>query len=290
MLRSDLFSILADVVRFHTPSGVELPLARHIAATYLSDRDCTIDAMGNLLARPRGSTGRPLPLLNAHLDIHPRHSDPGDAGILARPGVISLVDGSDWVCRPSEPVQVGFDNKIGVALALALVRRPGLDFKVVFSTQEETGRRGIQYAIETSPEFFEDTSFVLTLDRHSSEGPDIIYQYKGRRMAPDGFLTWLERVSRQAGNPMYRRVGSPNRCADAYNISCAINGPVVNLSTGIYDEHTRYDRLNFREAEGTLRVVERCLREGWNPGIRPALGPAAGESGGMQEVLDAAGR
>lgn len=270
MVREDLFSLLADVVRFHSPSGMELPLARHIATTYLSDWDCTVDAMGNVLAQPETSDG-PLGLVNAHLDTHPRHTTPGDAEILARPDTISLSNGDDWVHRPSKPVQIGFDCKIGVALALSLTRRPGLDYKIALTTQEEIGRRGVQYAIKNSPEFFKDTSFVLTLDRHSSEGADIIYSYKGRRMASDMFLTWIEEISRQVGSPMFRRAGSSHRCSDTYNISWATSAPVVNLSVGIYDEHSQMDRLNLKEAEGTLRVVERCLRDGWNPGIESGV-------------------
>lgn len=257
LLRQEFLDILQDVISIESPSGCEERLARHIASRYFPREDgwkVRIDGASNLFAFPSDSKGG-IPFLTAHLDIFPLNV--GDAHLLAREDALSIDEESNEVIK-RYPVQYGFDDKAGVAIALLLSRHLGPQVKVLLPSQEEVGRHGIQHALSDreAAEFFEGVPFALTLDRNS-ESHDIVTTYSGHRMCPDAFARELEAISRELGTPM-KECESRSR-ADCYNISLVTQIPIVNLSCGYFNPHTVHDALNVTFALNTFRFVRECV-------------------------------
>jgi putative aminopeptidase FrvX len=129
-------------------------------------------------------------------------------------------------------------------------------YKIFLSTQEEVGRIGMQHALVHNKPFFENITFNLCADRHSSDGNDIVYHYRDLVMCPEIMLNRIEAISDEIGYSM-RRFASPHY-ADCYNTALA-GIPSVNLSCGIYYEHPQSDRVNINQAVQTLEVIVRCV-------------------------------
>jgi len=209
------------------------------------------------MASPVGCDGRILPMINAHLDTHAGYTDGSDKErLISVAKELKLDENNEWVIRPDEEIQIGSDCRVGLALCLYVANHMNYPVKLLFTVQEEIGRLGVAYSLEHSKPFFENTSFALVLDRHSSEGNDIIHSYHGRIMAPVAMLNNIERISASLMYPMIRRA-SP-RCADAYSLSLA-GIKTVYLSCEIWSEHSKCDRVNIQEAVNTLQVVRNCI-------------------------------
>ena len=190
MTSTQLLTIFKDLVGIYSPTG-EQQIAEHIASHYfdLDLWDVHVDKLYNIMASPKGNSNTDLPLLEAHLDVHSTYTNPEDIPRLKKAvQTLTLDDNEEWLVRPDEPLQIGCDCKIGVSMALLLcnLMSKSHQFKVFFATQEESGRKGVQYALENSPDFFRDVPWALTLDRHGHR--DIIFEYDGVVMAKDPML------------------------------------------------------------------------------------------------------
>jgi hypothetical protein len=117
------------------------------------------------------------------------------------------------------PQEVGFDDKIGIAIILWLMKYTDLRFKVILSSQEEETKRedlqikdehghlrggggGIQYALTSSKSltfikdslsFIKNSRFGLVLDRQGCS--DIIAKYWDEDVCLDDFLRELKKKS-----------------------------------------------------------------------------------------------
>ena len=269
-LRQEFLEILRDVISIESPSGSEERLARHIASRYFTREDgweVRIDAVSNLFAFPSDSRNG-IPLLTAHLDTYPLNA--GYGHLLAREDALSLDEDREVLLKANK-IQYGFDDKTGVAIALLLSRYLGPRVKVLFTTEEEIGRRGIQHALSDreAAGFFADVPFAFTLDRNS-ETHDIVSAYSGHRMCPDAFVRELEAISEGLGTPM-KECESGSR-ADCYNISLQTQIPIVNLSCGYFNQHSDEDALNVGFALNTLRLVGECITTRRDDLVRAARG------------------
>jgi tripeptide aminopeptidase len=281
-----LFTILKELIRIPSPSGRERELADYILKEYthgIYRYEGDKDALSNIFLFPKNMRGdEKLPILNAHLDIYNK-----DSVLTAeqldhlRDADILTLDPKTLTITKKYPQVVGFDDKIGIAIILWLMKYTDLKFKVILSSQEEETKRsdlkikynngnnnrqgggGIQYAltsskplafIKNSPSFIKDSRFGLVLDRQGRS--DIIIKYGGVDLCSETFLSALENISRTVKFPMRKAQG---RMGDAYNIRDHAGLNVVNLSCGIYCEHMTGEYLNIEEAFGTLKVVKYCL-------------------------------
>lgn len=258
-VKRDIFDIFRDIIRFWSPSGKEAELSAHIRSHYFSDGRYVIesDELGNLMAIPSGFEGMMLPIICSHMDVHEAYTSESDKERLTSvANELRIEEGNDWIFRPDDDIQIGADDKAGVATCLYIARHTELPAKILLTVSEECGRKSVAYALENSKSFFANTSFALVLDRHSYEGNNIIHSYRGRKMAPDVMLNNIEEISASMGYPMLQ-TPSPH-CADAYNLALAgINS--VNLSSGIHFEHSCNDQVNIQQAVNTLRVVQNCI-------------------------------
>lgn len=82
-----------------------------------------------------------------------------------RPDHIQYNPQSDTIKSHGSKQQIGGDDKAGVGIILCLASMTDLEFKVLLTVGEEPPFDGI-YGVKTiPPQFFEDVSYCLTLDR-----------------------------------------------------------------------------------------------------------------------------
>ncbi|MGE5457560.1 MAG: hypothetical protein ACM3RX_04335 [Methanococcaceae archaeon] len=269
---NNLFQIILDLIRTPSPSKKEEVLAKHIVINYSGDDWLAKkDRVHNIyFRRNNDDESRKLPLLVAHIDTHPNGDSPENNNLLEEDDIITLINGQ--ICK-SHKIQMGFDDKAGVAAILYLMKYTNLQFRALLVTQEEStnqpnyGRRGgggIDYALKGKFRgIFKNVSYVFSLDR--KEGRDIIDKYgKGShdqqriRLCSEEFREWIKECSIQIGYPM--EVSEKGRIGDVYNIrSNHRDLNCVNLSIGYRNEHTNEESLCIDETIGVIKVVQKCL-------------------------------
>ncbi len=275
------FQILKFLIKIPSPSGSEGELAEYIANNYSQNGwVAKQDDVHNILFCPKGDDKtEELPLLYAHLDTHPNGE--GNNHLLSKDDIICL----DEYGQVSKKyiIQMGFDDKAGVAAILYLMQHTKLKFRALFVVQEETvvekngsvlptkynrvGGGGIEYAIQNiqNEEFcgvFSKSKYVLSLDRMN--GRDIIAAYggNGRRERIDlcskEFKQRFTNCSIESNYPMEE--ANSDNVADVYNIRRAFPElDCLNLSIGYYGEHKNCEQLQIDETLGVINVVQKLI-------------------------------
>lgn len=278
-----LLSMLQDLIRIHSPSGSEHEIASYLQRFLVSEgwhADC--DAHYNVSAYPADKQHVALPLLNAHMDTFPNRDENPEKRvatpeelqkIILRLGVEGRVIKTDEAGNDYENnIQVGFDDKIGIAMILWLVKyRKDLSFKILLTTVEEEKQKGVRHFLDNSNGFFKGVSWGMTLDR--KEDTDIVWMYGkeggekqyGRELGQQcicsgAFAEALETISKTLGTPMMREKSL--NWSDAYHIHCRGEcRNIVNLSVGYSNMHKVHDALNMDAAMKVLNLVQECLGE-----------------------------
>ena len=281
MMKQTYFQILKSLIQIPSPSGHEKELVDFIIENYLIEGWVVErDVFHNILFRPVGDDKtEKLPLLYAHLNTHP-NGKPDMANLTQ--GDIIWLDESGEVNKKHD-IQMGFDDKAGVAAILYLMKHTNLKFRALLVVQEEEsdlrkkhnriGGGGIEYAINHNLRWvFEKSAYVLSLDRRfdkdaeaeGENGNQIITTYGNDIRRPfihlcsPKFAKWVVDCSDQANHPMV--ISESKNVADVYNIRSDFpNLDCVNLSIGYYCEHNYCEHLNINETLGVIRVVQECL-------------------------------
>lgn len=271
-MKHNYFKILKSLVQIPSFSGNEGELAEHIVNVCNDERwVAKRDGVHNVHIYPKGSNcSERLPLLYAHLDTHTNGSR---SDMQLRADNIIELDVNGQV-QKSANIQIGFDDKSGVAAIIYLMKHTSLKFRALLVVQEEQsvlpvaynrcGGGGVEYVLRnTFNWFFENSTFVISLDRANSH--DIIDEYGGNRrprmrMCTREFSQMIVDTSIVVGYPM-NIANSPN-VADIYNIRRAHpNLNCVNLSIGYYNEHLDNESLNIDETLGVIKVVMKILEQ-----------------------------
>ena len=198
------------------------------------------DEWGNIMAQRGNSTS--MPLLNAHMDTCQVEKDEYSmSGIAYEPATDRF---------QLAGVQLGCDDKAGLAIILCLAKYTDLEFKILLTVQEECGQWGVQ---QIPAKFFKDVCWIFSLDRKGAN--DIITNYLGSDTCTEVFYGKLVQVAKEIGMELHRASGSR---ADTYYL--AEHCPAVNLSVGYYGPHRDNDYLVVRETYNTLNLVARCLK------------------------------
>lgn len=182
------------------------------------------DGAGSQLIRPEGSTGEVL--LCAHTDVHP--------------------DG------------IGYDDSIGVAMALEVVGAPDLrgGWPWVLLTTDGSGVRQAMVDFDLS-----SVKACLVLDRMG--GFEFADRIMGERLCSEDFARSIVYFLRQVTGNMWDRVDG--QFSDAYILSNL--APTINLGIGVHEKQgpseTFVPRETFAAYEGLLGLLER--REEWLP-------------------------
>ncbi len=242
-MKQALLGYLMDLAAIPSPGGSEKGVRDYIwSAMPESLSGCIGDVAGNRVWQRGGS---PYVLLCAHMDTVQMIGDEE----LIDDGVPLIYDGE--TLRADDDVQVGFDDKVGLAIILALANCTDLPFRALFTVGEETSQRGAR-AVDES--WFDDSLFALVLDRRG--GTDVITSIAGLPIAPPEFVERFMALPLAAD-----RTERNGLASDALVLSEYM--PTLNLSVGYYGPHRAGDYCVLSEALATARLVEQAIETRW---------------------------
>lgn len=205
---------------------------------------------------PRGSgragqVPRKMMMFAAHLDVV-REFSPSDK-VVVRDNIVSREKGI-----------LGADDRAGVAIILNLLKEVGNirnipPFKFVFTVGEEHRQYGAE-AIK--PEFFEDVSFGISLDRRNCK--DIVYKSSSQEYSTSEFAEGVARVSSRIFSAENMFVPCQGGISDLSVWSDKKTLPSVNLSVGYFNEHTDNEYLDLICWDRTHQLAKELIRQ-FNP-------------------------
>lgn len=144
------------------------------------------------------------------------------------------------------PEGLGADDRAGVFSILMLIKA-GYRPSIIFLTQEETGGCGAEALIKDYPKPLTSLNFLIELDRRGTN--DAVY-YNCGNVDFENFISSFGLVTEQGS------------FSDIYVIAPAWDTAAVNLSIGYFDEHTRHERLEYRNMfeiiERVKKILENC--------------------------------
>lgn len=168
-------------------------------------------------------------MLVAHLDTVHRTMPTEDTIYYSKDGnVLNCPDG------------IGGDDRCGVAIILELIRRTGIDFSVLFTTDEEIGAVGASDFVNTRRNL-RNVNAIVEYDRRGSD--DVVRYY-------DGNLELTE-IAEKYG--FIRNTGS---FSDIVELSDGFGVSSINISSGYYNEHSHYETINISVMES---IIERSI-------------------------------
>ena len=220
--------------------------------------DFGVDNKGNILGstislrtrrripgRSSEDSGKKM-LLAAHLDVKGDFSSSDQ--LIERNNIVS-----------SEKGILGADDRAGVSMILNLLKEVG-DYrevpplKFIFTVGEEEGQYG---AKSIDPDFFEDVSFGISLDRKNCK--DIVYKSNSKEYSNLEFAERVARVSSRIFSEENIFVPCQGGISDLRVWSEKDTRPCVNLSVGYFDEHTDEERLDLTCWDRTHQLVAELI-------------------------------
>jgi putative aminopeptidase FrvX len=220
--------------------------------------DFRVDNAGNILGstislgprkripgRSTEDSGKKM-LLAAHLDVKYEFSSSDQ--LIERNNIVSREKGI-----------LGADDRAGVAIILNLLKEVGNyrevpPLKFIFTVGEEDRQYGAE---SIDPDFFEDVSFGISLDRRNCH--DIVYKSGNQYYATDEFAKQIEGVSSRIFNKENRFVPCEGGISDLRVWSEKDARPCVNLSVGYFDEHSDKERLDLICWDRTHQLVAELI-------------------------------
>ena len=220
--------------------------------------DFGVDNKGNILGstislrtrrripgRSSEDSGKKM-LLAAHLDVKGEFSSSDQ--LIERNNIVSREKGI-----------LGADDRAGVSIILNLIKEVG-DYrevpplKFIFTVGEEEGQYGAE---SIDPDFFEDVSFGISLDRKNCK--DIVYKSNSKEYSNLEFAERVARVSSRIFSEENAFVPCQGGISDLRVWSEKDTRPCVNLSVGYFDEHTDEERLDLTCWDRTHQLVAELI-------------------------------
>ena len=220
--------------------------------------DFRVDNAGNILGstislrtrrripgRSSEDSGKKM-LLAAHLDVKYEFSSSDQ--LIERNNIVSREKGI-----------LGADDRAGVAIILNLLKEVGNyrevpPLKFIFTVGEEEGQYGAE---SIDPDFFEDVSFGISLDRKNCK--DIVYKSNSKEYSNLEFAERVARVSSRIFSEENAFVPCQGGISDLRVWSEKDTRPCVNLSVGYFDEHTDEERLDLTCWDRTHQLVAELI-------------------------------
>jgi putative aminopeptidase FrvX len=220
--------------------------------------DFGVDNMGNILGstislrtgrrdhgRSTEDSGKNM-LLAAHLDVKRKFSSSDQ--LIERNNIVSRENGI-----------LGADDRAGVAIILNLLKEVGNyrevpPLKFIFTVGEEDRQYGAE---SIDPDFFEDVSFGISLDRKNCK--DIVYKSNSKEYSNLEFAERVARVSSRIFSEENIFVPCQGGISDLRVWSEKDTRPCVNLSVGYFDEHTDEERLDLTCWDRTHQLVAELI-------------------------------
>lgn len=234
-------SLLKWLVKYQSPTGSkESRTFVFNLIKYLKDKgfQVTTDPFFNIYAVK--NTGKDVtefyPCFVAHTDtaqqLHRKIE------LLEYDGILTGWDGS-------KRVGAGFDDKVGICIALQLAEQFE-KVKLFFAADEELGCIGSSHA---DLSFFKDVSFCAQPDRRGDS--DFIYYTNGLQVASQHFLKESAPLLQDFGYNLNK-----GTCTDIGQlVKNNIGICCFNISCGYHNEHTNYEYLVVDAAEKCLNFL-----------------------------------
>ena len=140
-------------------------------------------------------------------------------------------------------VALGADDANGICCALQLLKAVP-DLKVCFTTEEEIGFTGADYATD-NVDFFYNVSYMIQADRHG--GSDLITYTNGIYSASE---LWLQEISGLMAKYKYTEAFGIGTDVGVLTEKLEISG--VNISCGYYFEHRNDEYTLISELQNCL--------------------------------------
>jgi len=220
--------------------------------------DFSVDDDGNILGltvRCRGSergserfgqNSRKMMMFAAHLDVV-REFSPSDK-VVAEGNIVSREYGI-----------LGADDRAGVAIILNLLKEVGNirncpPFKFVLTVGEEQGQYGAE---AINPDFFEDVSFGISLDRRCCR--DIVYKSPSQEYSTREFAESVARVSSRIFTEENKYFPCEGGVSDLRVWSNKDTRPCVNLSVGYCKAHSDEENLDLTCWDRTHQLAKELI-------------------------------
>lgn len=146
---------------------------------------------------------------------------------------------------------LGADDTNGICCALQLLKVIP-DLKVCFTTEEEIGFCGAEYASDNI-DFFYNVSYMIQADRRGKA--DLITHTNGIHSASE---IWLQEVSGLMAKFKYSEEYGIGTDVGVLSEKLQISG--VNISCGYYNEHTVNETTVIPELQNCLNFMEAILK------------------------------
>lgn len=255
---------LFDLLQIPGETGNEAAVREYVLAeledikTKGGSLDFSRDDQGNILGSiipPRGlerrsgragQVSRKKMMFAAHLDVV-REFSPSDK-VVVRDNIVSREKGI-----------LGADDRAGVAIILNLLKEVGNirkipPFKFVFTVGEEQEQYGAE---AINPEFFEDVSFGISLDRRNCG--NIVYKSPSQEYSTREFAEWVERLSSRVFTEENKYVPCEGGISDLRVWSNKDTRPCVNLSVGYHEEHKDIENLDLNCWDRTHQLAKELI-------------------------------
>jgi len=225
---------------------------------YTSRRPDKYKTIRNLLA-VRGNS--PRTCLVAHTDVCRDHSYRSQIHQKAKPVIKEISTIFDKKTRiiqdENNKVQVGGDDRLGVAINTWIALNTGYDMALLFTTDEEIGAISADYL---SLDELNDFDLLIQVDRGNNSN-QLVTSISGVRLCSDSTAKRLINISKEIGLPRYTVRGlltdvlairSNNKCREAVNMTCGYHNSYGASAN---------EFINIEEAKDTLKYVSAIIQD-----------------------------
>lgn len=233
--------LLLSVLKIQSPSYQEEKMINFIRGyCRLKNYHCTVENKNVYVTK---GTGVNYPCYVAHTDTCASFVPSNEFTIVTIGN--DTVAGFNYV--KNKFTQVGFDDKIGVFIALSMLDR--VDYgKAFFPYAEEVGCIGSGKA---DMDFFEDCGYVIQCDRRDSTG--IVKSVYGVPLMNEDFGNLLLTEGSQ-----YKRKFTTGMLTDVYKLKTkGLKVACTNLECGYYNPHREDDYCIYDQVMDTLEFVNK---------------------------------
>jgi hypothetical protein len=141
-------------------------------------------------------------------------------------------------------IALGADDRAGCAILWAL---KDSGHSILITDGEERGRIGSTWLMQHNPDIAEKINlhqFMIQFDRRNAA------DFKCYDVGTDAFRTFIQENTNYTEDYGNQRTDICTLCEDI----CG-----VNISVGYYDEHTIYERINYKEWLNTLNITRNLI-------------------------------
>ena len=162
-LKTELINILSDLCKIYSPTDKEKDVVTYCSMALMNAGfEVYVDKVQNVFATRASQDGTKLVCINAHTDTVQGESDKGIANTLQYLWWDDLMFGNGNM--------MGGDDKCGIAIALTLALHTNLPMKIILTSGEERGGKGVA---ELKKSDFDNVGFCLTIDRRGANDSHI---------------------------------------------------------------------------------------------------------------------